>query len=304
MLMIRNLFQARCEDRAKVITVAEQPLEWIQSALTGTQTTRSFHFLVSWTANPPCIAGPLWMTRLLMATHDREIEAATDETVRVAVETADLRRAWMPLSSLAERLGTGAECVLLPEYQAKTVDANSPVWRVSWTASGTMQLSGGSVRELAGHIRRIRGGDAALGSKGLIYGTSAVECWLSRTGDIFPGDCDCLLCENDEPRVIIELKKHTLSGPIGDNLASKYYPVPDGRKFDALFALQRKCQEVYGRDVPIAVVYYATRFRAVRVQMIAGQGGALVVQRDSGDVLYQDPLTDQVGARIVRYVLR
>lgn len=304
MLMIRHPFQARCDDRTKVLTVVEQPLEWIQTALGATQSLLSFHFLVSWVADPPRIAGPLWLTRLLMASHDQEIATATEAQVRAALDASDVSRCLAPLSSFAARLGAPVECVLLPEYSRKAVDADSPVWRLLPSESGALGIRVQTVQELSEEIRTIRGVDAALGSKGLIYGTSAVECLLSRSGNIFPGDCDGLILDAGAPQAIVELKKHTLPGPIGENLASRYYPVPDGRKFDALAALQRQCQSACGRDVPIAVVYYATRFKALRIQIISIRDNAMRVERDSGDVVYQDVGAEKIGARIVRYVTR
>jgi hypothetical protein len=66
-------------------------------------------------------------------------------------------------------------------------------------------------------IQSLTGRAWSVGSKGLFYGTSALECFLSTSGAAWPGDCDSVLWDSARGRAkcLIEFKKHTPSGAPG-----------------------------------------------------------------------------------------
>lgn len=116
-----------------------------------------------------------------------------------------------------------------------------------------------SVAELKAEIIRLSGGPVQIGSKGLFYGTSCLECTLSHTNSLWPGDVDLILADaaSNVPLAIIELKKHTSRSSVkfADQKLSNYYPHPDGRKYDRLALL---ATQLTADPLPVIILYYST----------------------------------------------
>lgn len=133
--------------------------------------------------------------------------------------------------------------------------------------------------EIEETIRVKSGGAITIGSKGLIYGTSRLECAMSKTNALWPGDADLVLCDNQslEPIAILEFKKHTKNSKrsFGDQCLSNYYPWPDGRKYDRLALLSH--QLFPGKQIPFFALYYSTSPTelSVLVEPIQGMAGSL-----------------------------
>lgn len=108
-------------------------------------------------------------------------------------------------------------------------------------------------------IREKSGGPVKIGSKGLIYGTSRLECTLSTTDALWPGDADLVVCEKNglKPLAILEFKKHTSKSALtfDQQCLGNYYPYPDGRKYDRLALLSEQLAQ--HQRVPLLVVYYS-----------------------------------------------
>jgi hypothetical protein len=139
--------------------------------------------------------------------------------------------------------------------------------------SKSQVVSLSQVREV---IRVLSGGPVEIGSKGLIYGTSRLECYLSRTDSLWPGDADAVvLDQNCDPLTILEFKKHTRygNGEVEDQRLSNYYPSPDGRKYDRLSILRSEME----KSPPIVVVYYPTQAEEsqVKLELVTGEFGSL-----------------------------
>ena len=66
-----------------------------------------------------------------------------------------------------------------------------------------------SLSEFKELIKSHSGGPVSIGSKGLIYGTSRLECSLSKTDSLYPGDADLLLLNEDNKAVCILEFKNT-----------------------------------------------------------------------------------------------
>ena len=303
-VVIRSLYQARCDNRSVATASSPDPIAWIRAALSSSAQTLSFHFFVNWAKTPPCLTGPLWHTRLAAADDPILLHSLSDSDVKTALmasgETAPLHE----LDGFARSIGMTAEGVLLGEPSKGRLVDDSPSWIVRLPDQPQEQplVSRVKLSELGALINSNRGGRANLGSKGLTYGTSAVECYLSHTANIFPGDCDCLVVQDGRPCILFEMKKHTLAGPIEENLASRYYPRQDGRKYDALFALQTRIQASTAVPVPLAVVYYATKAPQMRVQIIERNGGSLRTCVDSGDLSTEDLTPSQLGQLVLQAV--
>ena len=301
---IRSLFQARCDNRQITSRSGPNPTDWVSAALPDSGKALSFHFFVNWTLRPPQVSGSLWFTSLAFASSLEALNSTSNVDVLKAFQESGAFQYLSDLAKLGNRLNLPTEAMLLGETSQGTTTGDSPVWRVSLTNEPNehLKIERLSVNELSAIICEIRGGQANLGSKGLTFGTSAVECYLSKTRNIFPGDCDCLILLDGNPVAVLEMKKHTLGNPIRDNLASKYYPLPDGRKYDALFALQDKFRKEIGVIVPVAVIYYATKFDGLRVQVIEKRTGALFATKDSGDICRGNLTQRELGEVIIRTI--
>ncbi len=301
---IRPLFQARCDNRNAATAVKVNPTRWIEAALAQEQSWVTFHFFINWNSATPEVVGPLWIVRLIVSSSKDSLDTASHNEVYSAFINSDCAPFLKELGELANSISTSSACVLLGE--SNILHSNSPSWIVTSNdiATSPYSIKRLTLNALGKHIQEIRGGAANLGSKGLIYGTSAVECWLSKTNNIFPGDCDCLILNNGAPAALLEMKKHTLTAPISSNLASQYYPAPDGRKYDSLFALKRRIEERFNKELPLAVIYYATHFPGFRVQVIQQEVDRLKVIRDTGDLGCKDWTDVAIGERILQEVLR
>lgn len=105
-----------------------------------------------------------------------------------------------------------------------------------------------------------------------------MECFLSKTPDIWPGDADLVLVDsNFTPRAIIEFKKDTIGTPISSETLSNYYPSRDPRKYDS-FAHFRDHFTDDPSTLPIIILYYSVKEpldQQVKLERIEGAAGRL-----------------------------
>lgn len=276
--------QALCADRRQV-TMGVDPLQWIVPALPPGWTVRNFHFFVDWSVTPLSVGRDIWLTRLLLPDLGTACEQLADGDVMAAFVQSNASEELLALAKLCDRHGLAAVGVVLPEVPSAAVNDHTPVWLVTVQKDQDLVIRRCSLAELRQQIRQHSGGAVHVGAKGLTYGTSAVECYLSRSDSAYPGDADAVLVDpNDNARFVVEFKKHTVSAPIGEHLASRYYPVPDGRKYQRLYALVSTLQQ-RTPAVGFSVLYYSTRSPSIRLQVIKNvTPQSLVVSHDTGDL--------------------
>lgn len=193
--------------------------------------------------------------------------------------------------------------VILPEIPTASVTDNTPIWMSVYRKGDQLMLHVTNLAELKTLIQKESGGRVHVGRKGLIYGTSAVECVLSRTDAAYPGDADAVVCDNEGfVQFVVEYKKHTLNCPIGDHLIHRYYPNPDRRKYqrlDALVAHYRKKSS----PVPFIMLYYATKYPMIRLQLVNEiLPDRAVIGSDSGDIDITGMSDNQVSAKIIDWL--
>lgn len=131
-----------------------------------------------------------------------------------------------------------------------------------------------TLSDLMDSIRAMSGGPVRVGSKGLIYSTSSLEAYLSKTNSLYPGDVDQIILNADgEAVAILEYKKHTLDDPIENQTLRRYYPNPDARKYDRIVMLRDYIDKI----LPIIVVYYPTKshIKSLKLELIDGSRGSL-----------------------------
>jgi hypothetical protein len=136
-------------------------------------------------------------------------------------------------------------------------------------------------------IRYNSGGPVQIGSKALIYGTSNLECYLSGTNSLYPGDVDLILLDrSNKPVGILEFKKHTLSTPISKQRLANYYPYPDGRKYNRLSILKDYLSNE-SNTVPFFVIYYPTNSECTegRLELLHGAANNLSTKTASNFAL-------------------
>ena len=160
-----------------------------------------------------------------------------------------------------------------------------------------------TVRALKKFIRRESGGPIRVGTKGLTYGTSAIECFLSKTESAYPGDVDTIVCDkNGNLFLMVEYKKHNLDRPISADLAGKYYPKKDGRKYQRLNALLNFYRGG-SKSIPFVVLYYSTKSPSIHLQKIGGlTRDEILIEKDSGDVNISGWDNDRVASFVMDWV--
>jgi hypothetical protein len=153
-----------------------------------------------------------------------------------------------------------------PEIVVATVSIEGEIEREVLTVS---------VNQIKNTIKDRSGGPLWIGEKGLYFGSSMLECVLSKTDTPWPGDIDYILFQQNNPRpyVILEMKKHTLNSEIQTQKLSNYYPSQDRKKYDrlSLFA------HYFSTEVPILNIYYPTnpKVTEIKVERIMGQQNRL-----------------------------
>lgn len=174
-------------------------------------------------------------------------------------------------------------------------------WPKNENTGKDLTVSRINIENIKDAIRSKSGGPIKIGQKGLVYGTSRLECFLSTTNSLWPGDADLVICERNSirPLALIEFKKHTEKSSIkfqGQRL-SNYYPSPDRRKYDRLSLLSE--QIISTSKVKLFTIYYSTNplELQIKIEEIVGTSGALASGRET-QVSIQ-PSDQEVGYRSV-----
>ncbi|ECG8589557.1 hypothetical protein FNI11_07290 [Salmonella enterica subsp. salamae] len=294
-MYIAPLQQALCADRCQ-ITRGPEPGNWIVPSLPDGWRLLSFHFFVDWRQTPPIVADRIWMTRQLRFEAGDSFDTINDEKILRQFYAGPTNRDFEDLERACAPCGHVVSTILLPEIPVTDIHDHTPVWAIDRRQNGDLRIIRGVVQHLKNAIQHHSGGPVHVGNKGLTYGTSAVECYLSRSDAAFPGDADAVIVDaQNQIRCIIEYKKHTLNAPIGQHLAGRYYPHPDGRKYQRLEALAARCRNALSSPVPLIVLYYSTRTPVIRLQEIGNLNATgITIKRDSNDMRIHDSISDDV----------
>lgn len=167
-----------------------------------------------------------------------------------------------------------------------TIDSNGEVESVVKTSLETLEIN----------IRELSGGPVSVGSKGLFYSSSTLEEYLSHTDALWPGDVDLVIFDNFyQPKAIIEFKKHTKSEPLRDHKFNRYYPYPDGKKYDRLAILKNSIENSLNINVPLIVLYYPVieSIEDIIFEEIIGEVGHLEATNETSLLLPKNK--EQIG---------
>ncbi len=302
-MYIFPLQQALCSDRSQV-SFGPDPKDWIVPSLPEGWRLVSFHFFVNWESFPPVVADRIWMTRQLRFDSDINLARVDDSAISDIFNQSCTGQEFDDLNLIFSPCGHKITTVLLPEIPLSAISDETPVWIVAKSDELNNRVHKVTVSGVKSAIQNHSGGPVWVGDKGLTYGTSAVECYLSKSDAAFPGDVDAVIVDNqNQVRFIVEYKKHNLQTPLGEHLITQYYPRPDGRKYQRLAALANRYEHVLQRSVPLVVLYYSTRQPVIRLQEIGSLGeDRATISRDTGDISTNDRHQKEISDFVVNWL--
>ena len=258
MMKITECILAKCDNRqilAKESQSLGNPDDWFNKDLLCRLKLKaiSFDFFINW--EDGSLDRTLWLKRPIESSIN--LHSESDDSIIELLKEDKFRE----LVSFAKFNNLSAAAILFNNNQ--TWNDNSPLIYAFWPKDISnkkgLRIERVKLKDIKDIIKTKSGGPVRVGSKGLIYGTSSLECYLSKTDALWPGDADLILFDDDyAPRAVIELKKHTESSRIkfSEQKLSNYYPYPDGRKYDRLQILS--CGINNYKPIPLYVVYYST----------------------------------------------
>lgn len=302
---IVELFQAPCGNRVRSNATKDMdPSPWLTKALSPKWKVYSFHFFVNWKSWPPTIPNTAFLTRLVEFDQNEDPAAVDTQQILNAFKESKFHVESENLGLVCSKYNKELVTILLPER--KTITWDTPYWRISRDNHGELKASKYDLHHLAQSIRTIRGSNEPLGRKGLRLGTSAVECFLSKTDAIYPGDVDAIIVdENRQIRHIIEFKKHTLAEPISQHLAAKYYSRGnDKRKYQSIDALSLDVNRLQDSKATSVIFYYSIRKpHKIRLQNLESLNRyELHITRDTGDITIDSMSEQQIAEQVANWL--
>lgn len=249
--MLTKPVLARCDNRAQLARINPtygEPDQWMVSTHLAPMglSTFSFDFFVDWGVNPPMVGDELWVKRIA---HGPVQELRQGDVLQGVMACGDDIEA---LEAFAKRYGLNPRYMIFQEG----VDWNrSPEPLLVATLANGGFSSGGyrELEQIKEAIRQYSGGPVRIGEKGLIYGTSSLECHLSKSDALWPGDADCVVWSMAEQRAValLEFKKHNEPTPLEQENIQQYMN-KDRRKWQRLGLLRDRLR------APLFCVYYST----------------------------------------------
>ena len=293
--------QARCDDRSR-LTGGPDPKNWIVSALPVGWAFYGFHFFVNWNSTPPTLGNEIWLTRLIHFSGGENPETVSDASILNLFQSGPDAAEFYSLALLCNKYNQVVRVVLLPELLAVNCTEQTPVWTIMYDAGRNLIVSKTSLGWLMTQIQKHSGGPVWVGSKGLTYGTSAIECMLSKTKAAYPGDADAVIADDKGAvKCVIEYKKHTLDDNIGNHLVNRYYADKDKRKYERLDLLVTHYRNY--ANIPFVVFYYSTRVPVIRLQELGKLlPDRIEIVRDSEDINIAGLSDQQIASIVVNWL--
>ncbi|WP_068838875.1 hypothetical protein [Pontibacter akesuensis] len=284
--MLHKPYLAKCGDRTilpKAHPTCGGPEVWLSNealhphGLYGI----TFDFFINWSSNSPHVSPAIWIKRTLLppATY-QQFSCNLEANVRREFDAAYLDR----VLAFAAAFELQLQLVIFRD-DFDWQNQKSEILLVDVTGISARSLS---LNPAVIHLEAFRqlikahsGGSVRLGNKGLGFGTSNLECFLAGTDTLYPGDVDLvLLDEANQPKALLEFKKHSLATPIQAQCLANYYPQPDGRKYNRLAILKEYLSTMLGEDVPLLVLYYPTAPGTTEgvIELLQGHSGSLATK--------------------------
>lgn len=302
-MFITPLQQASCADRNSV-SRGPDPSDWIAPSLPVGWRLLSFHFFVDWNHSPPRLADRVWLTRQVRFEHKSEMAKELKSHLLGLFDQSEAWRCFEDLERVCSNYRHDLSAILLPDIPVSVITEQTPVWVIRRAKNTDLEIGKYSVSNLKAAIQRHSGGPVNVGMKGLTYGTSAVECFLSGSDAAFPGDADGVVVDDqNQVRCVIEYKKHTIRDALDKHLINKYYPRPDGRKYKRLEALRSHYERVNQFSTPLVMLYFSTREPVIRLQEIDRlNDDSVAIRRDSGNISIDRMHPDAISKQVVQWL--
>ncbi|WP_111292295.1 hypothetical protein [Bacillus safensis] len=275
---------ARCDNR-KVLSkrheVAGDAEDWFSRELLNEYQLSgvNFDFFVAWTnLTHGTLSNEFWVKRNVS---EDIIESTKCEVIQNMIYECDSEEFVKDLAILANG---SLKYKLFRESVdwANLTEDQCPILSVDIDVTGKVTaVRRENLSHLMKHIKELSGGSIKIGSKGLIYSYTNLECFLSRTDAAWPGDADLILLNSEKkPVAILEFKKHTNRDAIEDHKFEQYYKTKssDKRKYNRLAILR----DALGENMPFLVIYYPTReeFDYILIDEVLGDVGNLRAGRE------------------------
>ena len=273
--MLKKPFLALTTDRSKRAArhpFSGAPEEWFDNAILKQYSLFgiSFDFFVKWKYNT--ISNEFWVKRIVKMGYT-PWPITNNEILQQAIYDCDGEEYVKILACFAAKYHVTLKYFLFKESNCWNTDME--IVSVCFDHNGEISLVNHiKVSDLMANIKGLSGGPISMGKKGLIYSTSTLEGYLSRTDAVWPGDADLIILDKSiNPVALIEYKKHTLKTPINDQKLLNYYPYPDKRKYDRLGILRN----FLSSGTQFINLYYPTNpiHKVIKFEKIMGNIGGL-----------------------------
>jgi hypothetical protein len=281
-MALRHPFLAMCANRSSKAKTHPRggPEDWLipsvlrRHGLFGV----SFDFFVQWSGDSGSIGPEIWMKRI------------TDKQVPASLSAQDVQTYRSELISLGDDLEEFSLFADAARFEARYMIFRDGIsWATAPERIAQIPLVSGhltngtalTLAQLAARIQSLSGGPVWVGSKGLTYGTSTLECHLACNQQLcaaWPGDADMVLCESStgRPVAILEFKKDTMGGAMASQSFQNFYS-KDRRKFTRLGLLR----DYLGLEDLIFVAYPAGPQPEIKLEKIRGHAQQLRLVKDA-----------------------
>ena len=297
--MLNKPILARCDNRtrrANTHPFSGEPEEWVADTYLERHSLEgfTFDFFVNWSNYS--ISNQLWIKRVVARTFNPWPITSSDD-ISNAIYQCDGEEKVRQLCRFANKYSLSCYYFLFKE-SPNSQRPPAPIIEVKFDGSGSVvDVQEVELSILMSQIRRLAGGPVRVGPKGLFYGLTTLECFLSKTDAAWPGDADLVLVDsNFTPRAIIEFKKDTRGNPISREGLSNYYPRPDGRKYNRLALFRDYLTEGAG-TLPIVVLYYSVIQSTRQVKLECIDGAARRLKATHSELVPHPNVNDEGSCR-------
>lgn len=267
--MLSKPILAKCSDRsvrAKTNPICGEPENWFDYDMLSRNSigVLSFDFFVNW--SNLSIPDEIWIKRII---DNQASDLSQKDYVQFYnwIDKVDGKPYMDKLLTFCDKNNISCHYFLFKDNESWKDDPNT-IYDICITNPSVNVLSPSGVQS---RIKELRNVSVPIGPGGLIYGTSSLEGYLSKTPYFWPGDVDALLIDkNNSVRAIIEYKKHNLNTAIEQQTLMNYRD-RDRQKYQSLGLLRDRLQSD-DTSLPILMVYYPTNpnIEQIKVERIDG----------------------------------
>ncbi len=249
---------AKCSDRSnlpKKNLKSGHPEDWLSSNILSQLNLYgvSFDFFINWETKQ--LNNEIWIKGLL-------IDDITD--INIFLKEMDSVFNFKTIKQIVQIFNSLADIyfIIIPDNQDWKSN-NSYLYKIkvnSFSKRSSFTINKITINNFIDDIKKLTKKSIRSG-KGLIYGTSLLECYLANNTDSpYPGDADMLLFNNENiPFLLLEFKKHTKETEIEKQNLNNYYPKPDNLKYQRLSILKHTLEQRYKKTLLFCVIYYPTQ---------------------------------------------